>query len=694
MRAIILGGLLVPAVALGQVVSNLNGTTTLVGPNYAVVDTLGAYQGTNLFHSFSTFNLTSAQSATFSGNAGTTNVIARVTGGASSIDGRIDTRTAMPSANLWLLNPRGFVFGQNAQLDVGGSFHAASASSLRFDTQGSWGMSGLPAASLTVDPTAFGFLGSPGPITVNGSVLAVDPTRHVTLAGGNLTLNGAVVSAPSGRINLASVTSAGELSLDANGLGVTGVSRYGAIAASNSIVLTELNGQPSGPIYIRGGSLTLNNAALSTLHNSNGAGSDIDINLTGDFTMRGGPLGVVRASSTGQGDAGNFTLRARNVSLANGAIIDTSGIDLNSFDGRGRAGETTILATGAVSLSGGSQISSITYTGTGAAGEMHIEGASLSMSGGSVLQASTYGDGAAGQITIDVGSLVLTGVSQIQAASIFDPRTTPGSGAGGNVIVNASGGVTISGIDAAGFSSGIFSITTSLGVGGNITVNADSINLDRGAKIATTSGLDNATGNLGGNAGSITLTANRVRLEGGSSVTTEAAFAGGGLVNIQAVDYVALSDSRITTSVAVGGGNGGDITIDPVFVVLDSSQIIARAIDGNGGNITINTQYFISSSDSVVDATSLFGQSGTVVINSPNTDSGSGLTVLPSAFFDPSNLLRASCAARGATGSTFIGAPRGGLPAGPESAAFASYGFVPAAATARAPRQVMSCVMS
>jgi large exoprotein involved in heme utilization and adhesion len=54
--------------------------------------------GPDLFHSFSEFNLTSVESATFADLNGVTNVLARVTGGQSSIDGRISC-----AANLFLM---------------------------------------------------------------------------------------------------------------------------------------------------------------------------------------------------------------------------------------------------------------------------------------------------------------------------------------------------------------------------------------------------------------------------------------------------------------------------------------------------------------------------------------------------------------------------------------------------------------
>src|SRR5580692_8839423 len=97
----------------GQVV--LDGTVgpagARLGPNFVIPQSVGRLQGTNLFHSFSQFNISAGESATFTANTGTavTNVIARVTGTSSSnINGLV--RSDIPNANLFLINPNGIVF--------------------------------------------------------------------------------------------------------------------------------------------------------------------------------------------------------------------------------------------------------------------------------------------------------------------------------------------------------------------------------------------------------------------------------------------------------------------------------------------------------------------------------------------------------------------------------------------------------
>ena len=82
----------------------------------------GGASGTNLFHSFGDFNVPTNNIANFLNNSGlaTSNILGRVTGGnISNIFGTIQT-TGFGNANLFLMNPAGFLFGPNATVNVGG----------------------------------------------------------------------------------------------------------------------------------------------------------------------------------------------------------------------------------------------------------------------------------------------------------------------------------------------------------------------------------------------------------------------------------------------------------------------------------------------------------------------------------------------------------------------------------------------
>jgi len=96
----------------------------LSGPNYTIDADKGTLMGNNLFHSFQTFNINHGESATFIGPDNVANIIGRITGGsASQINGTLES--TIPHADLYLLNPNGFVIGSSAYLNINGSLYLA-----------------------------------------------------------------------------------------------------------------------------------------------------------------------------------------------------------------------------------------------------------------------------------------------------------------------------------------------------------------------------------------------------------------------------------------------------------------------------------------------------------------------------------------------------------------------------------------
>jgi filamentous hemagglutinin family protein len=105
----------------------------------------GALRGANHFHSFSDFNVAGDQRVYFSNETSVENIITRVTGGnRSDIFGKLGVDG---NANLFLINPNGIVFGQNAQLDIAGSFWAGTSDLVIFSNGESFGTNnpGVPA---------------------------------------------------------------------------------------------------------------------------------------------------------------------------------------------------------------------------------------------------------------------------------------------------------------------------------------------------------------------------------------------------------------------------------------------------------------------------------------------------------------------------------------------------------------------
>jgi filamentous hemagglutinin family protein len=126
-------------------------------PTFSLEIEGGSIRGSNLFHSFRDFNIPEGQSLYFQNPIGIRNIIGRVTGGnPSNILGTIGVSGG--TANLFLINPNGIIFGANARLDVGGSFVATTAPTVQFGTQGFFSSFAPDAPPLlTVNPSAFLF---------------------------------------------------------------------------------------------------------------------------------------------------------------------------------------------------------------------------------------------------------------------------------------------------------------------------------------------------------------------------------------------------------------------------------------------------------------------------------------------------------------------------------------------------------
>ncbi len=327
---------------------NLGTTVSQAGNTYNITGGTRPGNGANLFHSFGQFGVPTNNTANFLNDSGlaTSNILGRVTdGNPSNIFGTLQT-TGFGSANLFLMNPAGIVFGPNASLNVGGSVSFTTADHLRLaDGARFTAIPGSADASISSAPVAaFGFLGSnPGAITVQGGELSVLPGQNISLVGGNITVESGTLAdgtvrpaqlvAPAGAISLASVASPGEILTgtleQAPNINGQSFGALGTIQVSQKSVI-DSSGYDGGTIRIRGGSFVIDDSTLSA--NVTGppsgqpgqAGTGIDIQMAQDVVIRN--LAVLETNVTDQASpglgSGGVRIRADHIEM----------VGINEFD--------------------------------------------------------------------------------------------------------------------------------------------------------------------------------------------------------------------------------------------------------------------------------------------------------------------------------------------------------------------------
>ncbi|HEY9666971.1 MAG TPA: filamentous hemagglutinin N-terminal domain-containing protein, partial [Coleofasciculaceae cyanobacterium] len=200
-RAIALGTFGAVAVSGSSVLAQITPDATLgqensiVTPNVDVrglpADRIegGAARGTNLFHSFSQFNVGNGQRVYFTNPTGIENILTRVTG--NTLSNIFGTLGVDGGASLFLLNPNGIIFGPDARLDIAGSFVASTANGVVFDNGFAFSATNPEAPPLLTINVPLGLQNGssrPGATIANSGNLSVG--KNLGLAADNLNLQG------------------------------------------------------------------------------------------------------------------------------------------------------------------------------------------------------------------------------------------------------------------------------------------------------------------------------------------------------------------------------------------------------------------------------------------------------------------------------------------------------------------------
>ncbi|MCC5652413.1 S-layer family protein [Nostoc sp. XA013] len=532
--------------------------------------------------------------------------------------------------------------------------------------------------------TIFGKTGQGGNLTVSASesVELAGTTRSGLFTqaqgagdAGNLTIitrrlisqNGAQVSTSTlgeGQGGKLTVTATDSVELIGPGSGLSTQSLSAGDAGDSTITTKRLSVQDGAQVLTasrgqgKGGNLFVT--------------SDL-VELQGTGTSSNGQQRPSSLSTETQnvGNAGDLTIITGQLIVGKGAQIVTGSL------GQGKGGDIKVNATEAINVFGvgsdGTASGLFSRTNQkGQGGNIIINTNAFRVADNGVLDARTLGEGDAGSITVEANTLEAVNGGQILANAF-----TGSSGFAGDIIINATERVTISG--SAPFKRLV------RGIDGNL-VEDESAN----------SGLF-VRSQGSGSAGKLQVGSRFIRLENQGEITAETASGNGGDITLHDLDLLLLSDnSRISATAGTqgAGGNGGNITIDAPdgFIVAkpnENSDITANAYNGNGGIVKINaTKIFgiapltsedlrrlrpndpdprqLPTNDITAISQTRPDLSGIVDINTLNVDPYRGLINLPVVPVDTQ--VSQVCQARTAQNqSSFTIAGRGGLPPNPRT---------------------------
>lgn len=508
-----------------------------------------------------------------------------------------------------------------------------------------------------------GGLSEPGVIslTMNKNILSLGFPKNVAKANVSI-LNGA-------KLNV-TADNGGEIAINAKNLSISNRSTLRAGIAQN----VGFPSAQAGDIKVHAtGTVTLTNSFIynSVRINGTGHGGDIRI-LSGNISLN--DMSEISTATFGKGDSGNISLQSSGqISLANTSFVGSSveadifNPDMMEFVAIGNGGDIEVLAKG-ISLDDSSNIATFGL-GLGKVGNVDLKsignifltsdariGSTVFAKNREILSQSRdpavlaainnpeflSSINTSSKVTINTRSLTLTDGGQIANFA-----TGIGVGSGGDIIINASDFVDISGFsqkganftresglpNGTGFSSGLFTFAREFTIGsaGNITVKTGDFFISDGSAVSAQT-FNKEVG------GDISISANNLIATNGGQIRTTASNTGSaGNITLKVRDNIKFSGSdpnfqkrltilqaglpffefvtpeEVDTEISFlrkigprtglfasnfGRGKGGDIKIfSSLFQISNSAVVDVRTTaDGEGGNIFLKANSFNANS--------------------------------------------------------------------------------------------------
>jgi filamentous hemagglutinin family protein len=554
---------------------------SIAPPNCTNCEITGGTQvGRNLFHSFEQFSVPTEGRAFFNNAANVQNIFTRITGRLpSTIDGILQTNS---TANLFLLNPNGIIFGRNSSLNLGGSFFATTAERIDFADGIQFSViSSQTSPLLTIStPVGLQFGRTLGTIinrsrsTLNNSLntlnapvgLQVPTGQTLALISNGIFLEGGNLTARSGQVELGSVAAQGRVDLlpiatrydltypnvqnfldiqilagsyiDTSGEFDSPQGHGGAIQAQGrnillteeaSIVSSSFRGIGENVQFIASGSMRINSGSvIATFAEESGSAGNLVIRVDDSIELRNARTALsAQARRNSTGDAGNISVDTGNLSLLQGATIRAS-----TF-GTGRSGDIRVRATaieiigsnstGTLSSGIFSQIAPNSGTPGRTSGNLTINTRRLTLQNGGLISTATSGKGNSGELSINATEFITmsgttVAVTRNQNRSGIFTSAEPGATGSVGRLQITTDRLTVA--DRAEISAN----NRGTGDPGIARLNVDRLILQNGGEIRAGSPML-PVGNMPnpdqGDGGRLIINANRIQLMGAGTIEAE-----------------------------------------------------------------------------------------------------------------------------------------------------------------------------
>ncbi|BAZ10261.1 hypothetical protein NIES4071_20760 [Calothrix sp. NIES-4071] len=621
----------------------------------------GTQRESNLFHSFKDFSFSTltpgitGNTAFFNNDIGIRNIISRVTGGLpSNIDGIIK---ANGSANLFILNPAGILFGQNASLNIGGSFISTTANSIKFADGTLFSAAPNQQPLLTISTPIGLQLDTNTNAVVNTGNLTVSPGQNLTLLG-SAVINTGRLKAPGGEIALVSVSNAADISLETGNVTELQLQEGEINKVSLSPLLANLPTNTNGEVELSG--LAIPNQAGTTITtgnidvssqkggivnilghqvglypgafiNASGDRSGGKVFLGGDYKGVGSfknhatyisPKATIQANAITAGNGGQIivwsnestraygTLEAKGgAQFGNGGFIETSsanfldvtGITVNASAVNGIGGtwlldpRNILLAYQSYANGSFSGGNPNIFTATGDNAVVDIFDIQTQLEAGTSVTISTGNTGnQEGNISTITGGF---GIKKSTASSV-------------TLTLQAANDITLGG-EGFGIESTNGALSVILQAGRNISINKGGFQT-RGGEFKATAGDTISFNNSGINNGALSII-----LQAGRNISIkDSGFqARGGELKAKAGDTISIIDSGLNSDNTTL--NAAPMQLEAAIINLNGAGFKSKTEgSGNAASLVINTPNLTLSSAGIESLTTSDGKAGDVVITS------------------------------------------------------------------------------